>query len=131
MPPSGSDLLHRVSFWQPGKLAEQVGVEDLPSGGGFPWFELACGSDDAAAIHGLLGGLCPGLTEEMLIDLLTPDEEPAGLAYGNGQIRLASSFGIEAWRPREKLERGVAQGVGVLVFQPVELLASRDWRTGS
>jgi CorA-like Mg2+ transporter protein len=63
----------------------------------------------------------------MLEDLLTPDEEPEGDSYGNGQIRLASSFSVLAQRPDEKLERGTPQGIGVLVFQPVELLAASDW----
>jgi hypothetical protein len=123
----GPDFLHQVSLWQPSKLPEQVGLDGVAGATGFPWFELACGSENAATVHSLLADFCPGLTEQMLIDLLTPDEEPAGLLYGDGEIRLASSFGVEAWRPDAKLERGAAQGVGVLVFEPVELLARQDW----
>jgi hypothetical protein len=63
----------------------------------------------------------------MLEDLLTPDEEPEGKRYANGSIRLASSFSVHPERPQGKPERGTAQGVGVLVFQPVELLAGDDW----
>lgn len=64
---------------------------------------------------------------QMLEDLLTPDDEPAGHSYDDGKIRLASSFSVVAERPDERTERGSPQGVGVLVFQPVELLASNDW----
>jgi hypothetical protein len=103
-----------------------VGIGEL-LGDGFPWFELACGAEHVARVHGLLTDFCPGLAEHMLTDLLTPDEEPGGMIYDRGEIRLASSFGVEAWRPEEKAERGAPQGVGVLTFQPVELLASADW----
>jgi len=63
----------------------------------------------------------------MLEDLLTPDDEPAGHSYANGEIRLASSFSVVAQRPDDGAGRGTPQGVGVLVFQPVELLAGSDW----
>jgi hypothetical protein len=94
---------------------------------GFPWFELACGVDQAAPALDLLAEHCPELTMQMLEDLLTPDEEPEGRPYREGDIRLASSFSVVAMRPDGKHERGAPQGVGVLVFQPVELLAGDDW----
>jgi hypothetical protein len=119
-------LLQRVSLWRPGELPRQVDISELP-GDGFPWFELACGADHVASVYGLLGDFCPGLTEQMLADLLTPDEEPEGTPYDGGTIRLASSFAVEAWRPEEDAERGAPQGIGVLVFCPVELLAGTDW----
>jgi len=94
---------------------------------GFPWIELACGADQTASALEALREYCPGLTSAMLEDLLTPDDEPEGDSYANGDIRLASSFGVSAQRPDEKLERGTPQGVGVLTFQPVELVAGSDW----
>jgi hypothetical protein len=63
----------------------------------------------------------------MLEDLLTPDDEPTGVTYGEGQIRLASTFSVEASRRDLKVERGTPQGIGLLRFQPVELLAGPDW----
>jgi hypothetical protein len=63
----------------------------------------------------------------MLEDLLTPDDEPEGLPYADGTIRLASTFSVEALREELKVERGIPQGIGVLRFQPVELLAGEDW----
>jgi uncharacterized membrane protein len=63
----------------------------------------------------------------MLEDLLTPDDEPEGVTYGQGAIRLASTFSVEASRQDLKVERGTPQGIGLLRFQPVELLAGSDW----
>jgi hypothetical protein len=82
---------------------------------------------DAAAILEQLGPHCAGLTIQMLEDLLTPDDEPEGVSYGDGSIRLASTFSVEGLRNDRKVERGTPQGVGVLRFQPVELLAGADW----
>ena len=74
-----------------------------------------------------LESVCPGLTEEMLEDLLTPDDQPEGVAYAEGTIKLASTFTVQARRLEQKRERGEATRSGVLIFQPVELLASKDW----
>jgi uncharacterized membrane protein len=63
----------------------------------------------------------------MLEDLLTPDDAPAGISYGDGTVRLASTFSVEAVRGGHQRERGTAQGTGVLRFQPVELLAGERW----
>jgi uncharacterized membrane protein len=74
-----------------------------------------------------LAPICLGVTEEMLEDLLTPDEQPEGRAYAKRRIRLASSFSVEPRRLQEKVARGRAQSSGVLIFHPVELLASDQW----
>jgi CorA-like Mg2+ transporter protein len=63
----------------------------------------------------------------MLDDLLTPDDRPEGATYSDGQIKLASTFAVQARRLEQKHERGKAMRSGVLVFQPVELLACREW----
>jgi len=102
-------------------------LDEVRDAAGFVWIELACGPDCTAAVLEVLAEYCPGLTSQMLEDLLTPDDEPEGNSYGGGAIRLASSFSVAATRPDEKLARGTPQGVGVLVFQPVELLAGSDW----
>ncbi len=119
--------IRQVTLWQPERPPAAVRLDELRGAPGFPWIELACGADRAAPVLKTLAEHCPGLTQQMLEDLLTPDDEPEGLAYDDGRIRLASSFGVETQRPEERAERGEPQGVGVLVFQPVELLASADW----
>ncbi len=127
MPDATSKWIRRVSLWRPGERPGQVELADLQGAEGFPWIELACGADQTASALEALREYCPGLTSAMLEDLLTPDDEPEGDSYANGDIRLASSFGVSAQRPDEKLERGTPQGVGVLTFQPVELVAGSDW----
>ena len=119
--------LRRASVWRPDASPEPCGIEGSAPEGALLWFELVCGPDATEEAFGLLAERCPGLTRQMLEDLLTPDDAPAGVSYANGLIRLASTFGVEALRHDRKHERGTAQGVGVLRFQPVELLAGERW----
>lgn len=125
--PSAPDWIRRVSVWHPESPPAEIPLEVVGDVNGFPWIELACGPDHTLPVFEMLAEHCPGLTSQMLADLLTPDDEPEGNSYADGAIRLASSFGVVAQRPDAKLVRGTPQGVGVLVFQPVELLAGEDW----
>jgi hypothetical protein len=121
-----SEWIRRISVWEEGKPPREVSLAELPDTKGLRWFEVVCGAEETAAVLRALGEHCPGLTKPMLEDLLTPDEQPEGARYADG-IRLASSFSVAAWRPEEQVERGAPQGVGILRFQPVELLAGNDW----
>ncbi|HWA54281.1 MAG TPA: CorA family divalent cation transporter [Solirubrobacterales bacterium] len=124
---SAPDWLRRTSAWQAGARPEACSPDDPLGDGAFRWFELVCGPDLTEEAFDLLATNCPGLTKQMLEDLLTPDDAPAGISYGGGTIRLASTFAIEALRRDQQRERGTAQGVGALRFQPVELLAGERW----
>jgi hypothetical protein len=119
--------LRRTSCWSPGRRPQPCGVKDLDAEVGFPWFEVACGPENAGEVLAQLGPRCAGLEIGMLEDLLTPDDEPEGVPYVDGTIRLASTFSVEAPREDLKVERGTPQGTGVLRFQPVELLAGDGW----
>jgi hypothetical protein len=121
-----SEWVRRISLWEEGKPPREVALSELSGAGGLRWFEVVCGAEETDAVLQALEEHCPGLTKPMLEDLLTPDEQPEGARYANG-VRLASSFSVVAWRPEEQVERGKPQGVGVLRFQPVELLAGHDW----
>jgi hypothetical protein len=121
-----ADGLRRVSVWRKDGVSQVLELSDLSALGGFCWFELSCGVEEVDGHLETLRRHCPGLTETMLRDLLTPDEQPEGVRY-DGDIRLASSFGVETWRPEKHAGRGTPQGVGVLRFQPVELLAGDSW----
>jgi hypothetical protein len=116
----------RISVWREDGSSQAVELSRLAGAGGFPWFELACGVEEVDGVLAAIREHCPGLTEAMLEDLLTPDEQPEGKRY-EGDVRLASSFGVEPWRPDRQVNRGTPQGVGVLRFQPVELLAGESW----
>lgn len=119
--------LRRVSIWSPEGRPRVCGPSDPAGEGDFQWFELVCGPETAVEAFDLLGERCPGVTRQMLEDLLTPDDAPAGISYADRAIRLASTFSVEALRHDQKLERGIAQGIGALWFQPVELLAGEQW----
>lgn len=121
-----ADRVRRVSLWRQDGSSGVVELSELRVPGGFYWFELTCGAEETKSLLHLLGPYCPGLTEAMLQDLLTPDEQPEGKRY-EGDIRLASTFGVRPWRPEEHAERGRPQGVGVLRFQPIEILAGDSW----
>jgi CorA-like Mg2+ transporter protein len=118
--------LRQSSVWREDGSSQVFELAEVGEAAEFPWFEVACGAESADEILEVIGHHCPGLTLGMLRDLLIPDEKPEGQVYGGG-IRLASSFSVEAWRPDRQVDRGTPQGVGVLRFQPVELLAGEGW----
>ncbi len=120
--------IRRVSWWYPDGRSDVRGELDVvPRPGGFPWIELVGDASETKAALEALSEWCPGLTAPMVDDLLTPDEQPEGASYEDGEIRLASTFSVSAERPGEKVARGTAQGAGVLTFQPVELIAGEGW----
>ncbi|MGN6217081.1 MAG: hypothetical protein ACTHN7_09020, partial [Solirubrobacterales bacterium] len=121
-----ADWIRRVSVWRQDGSSQTVQLAELSQPEGFCWFELTCGVEVVDDVLVTIGDHCPGLTEEMLQDLLTPDEQPEGKVFDGG-IRLASSFSVDPWRPDRQVSRGTPQGVGVLRFQPVELLAGESW----
>jgi CorA-like Mg2+ transporter protein len=121
-------LIRSITAWRPGEPPQEASEGD--PGERILWVDLAptAKPDTTSELLGRLASLCPGLTAEMLEDLVTPDEEPEGRSYGDGSIRLASSFAVRVVPAASGAgERGVAQGVGKLVFEPVELLSSADW----
>lgn len=125
-PGTRPEAVREFSRWRPGQLADLPAAADGVGGDGVLWIDLASDS----SVEGLFPYLsqhCPGLTTAMLTDLLTPDDQPDGVSYDGRDIKLASTFGVQARRIVQKEERGKAIRSGVLVFEPVELLASRDW----
>lgn len=120
------EWVRRVSVWRQDGSSQAARLSELSQSEGIRWFELTCGADAAQSVLAEIGEHCPGLTEEMLGDLLTPDERPEGARY-EGNVQLASSFSVIAWRPEREVERGTPQEIGVLRFQPVELLAGDGW----
>jgi hypothetical protein len=120
--------IKRITWWYPdGESDDRGRLDAAPRPGGFPWIELIGDAAESVGAVEALAERCPGLTRPMVDDLLTPDEQPEGESYGDGTIRLASTFSVAADRPDEKVARGTAQGAGVLTFQPVELIAGDGW----
>jgi hypothetical protein len=121
-----AELITNASLWRPSAGPEPLDLADSPIDG-IRWIEFACTAEHAGRCLDFLAPHCPGLDQKMLEDLLTPDEQPEGLSYCSGEIRLASTFRVGAERPRIAHKRGTAQGLGVLVFEPIELLAGDGW----
>jgi CorA-like Mg2+ transporter protein len=116
----------RCTTWHPGEAPTECDPGDVTSDD-VRWIELEAEPEKGTGMLSALQPLCPGLTGEMLEDLLTPDEEPEGNSYEDGKIRLASTFSVQARRLEPKSKRGEVQSAGVLIFHPVELVASDKW----
>jgi hypothetical protein len=119
--------LRRVSHWSPTERPTPCELSEVGEAQGFPWFELECGAGETAEVLAALRPHCPGLTAPMLEDLLTPDDLPDGKPYADGSIQLASTFSVATERDETPGERGTAQGVGRMIFQPVEIVAGDGW----
>jgi hypothetical protein len=125
----GLDLIRSATVWKVGEAPRELAVDQHRMGEGTLWIDLdgeLCAGRAADAFE-QLGPRCPGLTEEMLAALITPDDHPEGDSYGDGAIRMVSTFSVEARRDGPRGERGTARGVGELIFRPVELLAGEGW----
>jgi hypothetical protein len=116
----------RVTDWTPAAEPTETNATVPRPEGTIRWIELDAPPDAAQRLTAELAPHCPGLTAEMMEDLLSPDDEPEGSVY-EGRIKLASSCAIST-RAEAKERRGSAESVGgELVIAPVELLASDDW----
>ncbi|HKP88599.1 MAG TPA: CorA family divalent cation transporter [Thermoleophilaceae bacterium] len=116
-----------ASAWVPGEPPGALEELTTPVGPGTVWwYDLDPDADDPAEVARVLAPVCPGLTVEMVEELLEPDTEPEGRSFDE-RIRLASSFAVEVRGPGGDDRRGQVQGAGELVFQPVELLSSDSW----
>lgn len=120
------DSIRSATVWREQEAPSPLSTIDDSTGNGVPWIDLAS-SASAKQLLPLLARRCPGLTEAMLDDLLTPDDQPEGVSYADGRIKLASTFAVRARRLEGKRERGKGMRSGVMVFQPVELLACDEW----
>jgi hypothetical protein len=86
------------------------------------WFDvdLTCSAHDILAA---LATSCPGLTEEMVLDLMEPDVQPKAIAYGE-QERSVSLIGVDA---RSRNDSTANRWSGELAFQLVESLSGPGW----
>jgi CorA-like Mg2+ transporter protein len=119
-------FIRSATAWVPGAQPAPLEGGATAEPGALRWYDLDPGLADVESVVRELGQACPGLTAEMVEDLLQPDEEPEGKSFSD-RIRLASSFAVEARGPGGTGRRGEAQDAGELVFQPVELLSGDGW----
>ncbi len=114
-----------IGEWVPGQAPRPLALPTIRTAAGVRWFDVDSGGECAGEIFALLSPACEGLREEMIEDLLTPDEEPNGKTYSGCRIRLASSF--SAATILSDKERGRPGMFGFLRLEPMELLASDTW----
>ncbi len=116
-----------ATFWPAGEEPREHDVSASTPPGGVQWFDITS-SVPVGELLGLLGPHCPGLEEEMLVDLLCPDDVPEGRRWHDGSIRLASSFAVYA--PEARQNDGltpVYTSSADAVYEAVELLAGDGW----
>jgi hypothetical protein len=118
--------LFRITGWAPGSTPGGLTLAEATDERLVRWFDIERAAS-VAEVLATLQPICAGLTGEMIEDLLTPDDEPLGVRYGDGRIRLASSFEAHARRADTPSQRGEAQEAGELAIRPVELLANDNW----
>ena len=129
--PGDDPEVRSVTRWRAGRDPEDVALADVPGSRDVIWIDLdgTAAGGRAHEVAALLEPACPGLTEEMVHDLLEPDEQPEGKRWAGGKIKLASTFSVETRRSDQEGaaggERGTGRGPGALVFHPVELVARR------
>jgi Mg2+ and Co2+ transporter CorA len=116
-----------ATVWTEG--AEPVDLDDrhAPDAGVIRWFDVR-GDGDVDALFGYLAPRCLGLTREMVEDLLEPDRRPQGERWGDGELRLASTFAV--YPTETKNGRGdwaCPVPSADLLYQPVELISNGDW----
>ena len=115
-----------ATVWVAGREPQAWNLTAPPPLAGIHWFDIGH-SVDSKDLFEQLEPFCEGLGQDMLDDLLTPDEVPENRRWHEGTVRLASSFGVYPPEGREVgWGRGAASPAGA-VYQAVELLASGNW----
>jgi CorA-like Mg2+ transporter protein len=114
----------RLTAWAPQGGPRELGPGESPAPSELLWCDLGDGATVEEALAEL-GPLCPELDRAMLVELLTPDALPEDNEWLGGQVKLASTCALAF----ERLDEGPDDDIddGVVIVQPVELLASERW----
>jgi hypothetical protein len=113
-----------------------VSLADLPTGHdntAITWIDLSSFAASTLSIDEILERVasgCPGLDHKMIEDLLTPDSLPGMTDYPTsygGSLRKVSAFSVEAHSLHEAEERDEFEQPGLVVLQPVEVIAGDAW----
>lgn len=125
MKPDASSLV-RATVWISGEPPREADLSELPSSSDVLWFDVTEQAHPGILFE-LLHPYCQGLEQEMIDDLLSPDELPEGKRWHGGTVRLASSFAVY---PPDVLDADGPKPNHLsphAVYQPVELLAGDGW----
>ncbi|GGO84134.1 hypothetical protein GCM10011584_00970 [Nocardioides phosphati] len=128
--PSGDEFT--VTWWHSDGSVTCNGV-DASSGRSLAWIDVSAASgtpERAEAMLPQVEGLCPGLTLEVLADLLAPDSIPGTHDYVSSTgftLRKVSTFALETRSLQPAEDRDDFERPGLIVMQPVEMVAGPGW----
>jgi CorA-like Mg2+ transporter protein len=114
----------KLTAWTPGGGARDLKPGEAPGDDDVLWCDLD-GETTVDEALAALAPICASLDREMLEELLTPDEVPEDRQWLDGAVKLVSTCALAF----ERLDEGPDDEIddGVVIVQPVELLASRRW----
>src|SRR3954447_1816610 len=123
-----NDVLE-VTEWRPGHAPEKKTLfECSPTDDAVRWFHVDVIHSEPDTIYGALDPVCPGLTEQMVVDLFTVDPRPSVHHYTDEpHLRMVSAFSVRAEESEEGASDAETSKAGALVFQLVEMLAGDGW----
>jgi hypothetical protein len=123
------DDVLEVTEWRPGQSPEEKTLFQCgPTAGAVRWFHIDVIHTEPDMIFGALAPICPGLTEQMVVDLFTVDPRPYVHSYDDEpHLRMVSAFAVSADESEEGASDAEASKAGALVFQLVEMLAGEGW----
>jgi hypothetical protein len=118
-----------ITEWRPGQAPEPKGLfACMPDPSVVRWFDVDVIHSEPETIFHALEPVCPGLTEEMVVDLFTVDPRPHVHAYTDSpHLRMVSAFAVHTEESEEGASDADASKAGALVFQLVELLVGDGW----
>lgn len=118
-----------VTEWRPGQQPTAANLFALsPGADAVRWFHVDVIHSEPDMIFEALDPVCPGLTEQMVVDLFTVDPRPYVHSYDDEPtLRMVSAFAVHADESEEGASDADASKAGALVFQLVEMLAGEGW----
>jgi hypothetical protein len=123
------DDVLEVSEWRPGQPPNRCQLFTLsPDRDAVRWFHVDVIHSEPDMIFEALDPICPGLTEQMIVDLFTVDPRPYVHSYTDEpNLRMVSAFAVHADESEEGASDADASKAGALVVQLVEMLAGDGW----
>jgi hypothetical protein len=97
------DDVLEVTEWRPGHPPDKKTVFQCdPTDVAVRWFHIDVIHSEPDLIYETLHPVCPGLTEQMVVDLFTVDPRPYVHAYGDApNLRMVSAFSVRAEESEE------------------------------
>jgi hypothetical protein len=122
------DDVIEITEWRPAAQPESKSLFACGPTDAVRWFHVDVIHSEPDMIFEALEPVCPGLTEQMVVDLFTVDPRPYVHSYNDEpHLRMVSAFAVDADESEEGASDADASKAGGLVFQLVEMLAGEGW----